>query len=147
MLAIFDLQAMDMRVRDKFKDLLDIKAPTPCDLVGKDTTQKRSNDRRNTENRSHHADKYRPFVKRDDLRDDDDSSRIDPCTSHARNGTANNERIGVRRRTTHHRSNLEESNGQKIDGLRGIKGIDASPDKLSCAAGDQVGARVPSYVR
>ena len=81
-----------------------------------------------------------------DLGDNHRSARIDRSRANSSNGTTDDEGSGIGGCAAYDRSDLEDENRQQTDILGVVKGVDATPEQLRCAARDEVGTGIPGDV-
>ncbi|CAG1997506.1 unnamed protein product [Fusarium graminearum] len=126
--------------------LLDVKAPSPSDVISKSSSDQGRDDRSNAEDGPHHAHIPSTFGQRRDGGDEDGRARVDARRACASNGTSDDEGDRVGCHAAEEGTKFKEENGNKVDGLGWVKGKNAPPKKLSSRAGDEISAGVPTDI-
>lgn len=128
------------------KILLDIKAPSPGDVISEYPPDQRCNDGRNPKDGSHHPDVACALGKRRDGGNENCRARVDAGRPRASDGPADDESDRVRCDAAEEGTKFEKEDGAEIDGLGRVEREDAAPEELGGAARDEISARIPTNV-
>lgn len=125
---------------------VDVKAPSPTDMVGEGSTQKRAGNRSDA---VHGADDTRvngSFDEWDSVRDDDQSAGKNASGSHTGNRSTDDQGLRTRCSAADDRADLEDEDGNQIAPLEREESVKFAPKKSKCATGQKVRTAIPPYV-
>src|ERR1700749_2159470 len=115
-------------------------------MLGKYTTQQRTDDTCHTERDPNRSDEQRPRPWGRTERNDHISTTTDTGTTHTRDGPPNDQHGRTRRNTAEQASQLKHKYGHKIHGFQVEVLEDLTPDRLECGNGEEKRRPVPTDI-
>lgn len=126
--------------------LTDVEAPPPSDVIRKGASQQGTGHAGDPPHAPDEAKRQRPLPQGQRVRQDDDGPGEEPGGAHAGDGAAHDEGRRGRRGGADQAPDLEDEDGEQVDGLDGEAVVQLAVQRLQRRGREQVGAAVPADV-
>lgn len=147
LLAIGDAQEQDDDGQSNAAEgQVDVEAPAPRNVGREGAADEGAQDGGDAEDGAGHALVEGALVQRHGVHDDDDAAGEDAGRPDALDGAADDEGHGARGGAAQGGPDLEQHDGDGVDGADGIEAVQLAEQQLEGGRGEQVGGAVPADV-